>query len=107
FSWNVAVSNTGPSTATNVQITDTLPAGAQFVSAGGGSFSCSEAGGIVSCSAASLVAGATETIALTVIAPDEGGQLDNCADVGAGADERRVGNQSGCQWTEEMAGDEV
>src|SRR5699024_620457 len=100
FSWNLAVSNAGPSTATNVQITDTLPAEAQFVSAGGGSFSCSEAGGIVSCSAASLGAGATETIALTVIAPDEGGQLDNCADVGAGEDDPAGGNNTDCHSTE-------
>jgi uncharacterized repeat protein (TIGR01451 family) len=52
----VSVQNLGPSVATNVRITDTLPAGTTYATAPG---TCSESGGTVICTAATLAAGAT------------------------------------------------
>ena len=44
LTYNLNFVNTGPGTATNITVTDTLPAGVTFVSASGG---CSEAQGMV------------------------------------------------------------
>src|SRR5699024_1368933 len=73
FYYEIFVSNAGPSTAEDVEISDALPAELTFVSAvPDAPFGCSEAGGTVSCSAASLPVG-TYTIQINVTAPDDPG----------------------------------
>ncbi len=61
--WNVAVSNAGPSTADSTVALDTLPTGMTFVSATGPSgVTCSETGGVVSCSLGILAPGAPPVV---------------------------------------------
>src|SRR3989442_928312 len=47
LTYTVTVTNGGPSTAANVQVTDNLPAGVTFQSASGTGWTCMQAGGVV------------------------------------------------------------
>jgi uncharacterized repeat protein (TIGR01451 family) len=88
ISWTLSVQNNGPSTATNVAITDTVPAGVTItgVSMPGGSCVSGAAGDPTNptgCSIGSLAAGATSTT-MTVNAtvnPQTTGVLENDARV--------------------------
>ena len=69
LTYTLTVGNGGPSTAVDVVVTDTLPAGTTLVSAVGGTGStvCAEVAlGIVSCEVGDLDPGETETIFITV-----------------------------------------
>lgn len=61
--YRVVVTNTGPSHAPGVVLTDTLPAGVTFNSASPG---CTQAGGVVTCALGQLATGVNRTIAITV-----------------------------------------
>jgi uncharacterized repeat protein (TIGR01451 family) len=54
LTYSLRVQNLGPSSASGVTLTDTLPAGATFVSATASQGSCSQAAGTVSCSFGAL-----------------------------------------------------
>lgn len=71
--YTLTASNAGPLIATNVRIVNTLPAGAQFVSASSG---CSFASGTVTCSAADLAADANITFTITVLWTSSGPVYD-------------------------------
>ncbi len=60
----LTVTNNGPLIATGVRVTNTLPAGATFVSASSG---CTHAAGIVTCTSASLAAGSALTFTINVL----------------------------------------
>lgn len=69
YSYTITVNNAGPSAASNVVISDTLPTGLQFVSATSNSTSIGSATGqAYSATIASLASGETRTITLTVLA---------------------------------------
>lgn len=84
------VSNNGPSTATNVTITDTLPSYMTFVSGGNGDWDCSAAGQVVTCDLdGSLAVGGTNatSVEITVdVASDHTGPIVNSATVVATED---------------------
>ncbi|MEJ0036053.1 MAG: S8 family serine peptidase [Gammaproteobacteria bacterium] len=61
--YTLVAHNTGPLMATNVIVTNMLPAGATFVSASAG---CVFASGVVTCSTASLASGSQATFTITV-----------------------------------------
>jgi large repetitive protein len=64
FSYDIVVSNGGPSTATDIVVTDDLPAGLTFVSSTAG---CTASGQLVTCPAiASLAPSTSSTITLVV-----------------------------------------
>jgi uncharacterized repeat protein (TIGR01451 family) len=70
LTYTVTVGNGGPSTAVDVVVTDTLPAGTTLVSAVGGTGTtvCAEVQtGVVSCEVGDLDPGETETIFITVL----------------------------------------
>ena len=68
--YRVTVTNTGPSDAANLVVTDTLPAGVTFQSAG---VDCahdgSVSGGVITCTVASLGVNARYEVLVTAIAP--------------------------------------
>lgn len=69
--YNLTVTNSGPSNATNVSLLDTLPANSTFVSAtqnSGPAFACGQAAGTITCTIATLNAGATATFTFVVTA---------------------------------------
>ena len=73
FSYTVTVNNTGPSPASDLVVSDTLPAGAAFVGASDGG---THDAGVVTWSLASLDSGAATNFTITVTAP-AGGILTN------------------------------
>ncbi len=77
LSYRLAVTNNGPATATNLVVTDTLPAGVTFSSASSLQFLCSGTN-TVNCTLGSLAAGATATITI-VVTPSTSGQITNTA----------------------------
>src|SRR3989441_166010 len=66
LTYTVTVTNGGPSTAANVQVTDNLPAGVTFQSASGTGWTCVQAGGVVTCTRGSVVPGGAPPITITV-----------------------------------------
>jgi uncharacterized repeat protein (TIGR01451 family) len=78
--YTLIVSNAGPEAAVAVVVTDTLPAGATFVSAGVG---CTENAGMVVCEIAGLAVDASQTITIVMDAPAGGGAITNTAVVAA------------------------
>ena len=86
MTYTVTVTNAGPSDATNVSWTDTLPASTTFVSetqTTGPVFTCTT-GAVVSCNIATLAAGASATFNITVqVSPaaPQGSVISNTATV--------------------------
>ncbi|MGH9922522.1 MAG: DUF11 domain-containing protein, partial [Nitrososphaerales archaeon] len=66
LTYTLQVTNPGPSTATNAQVTETLPAGVTFVSATPSQGTCSPSGSIITCNLGDIPAKATVTITITV-----------------------------------------
>ena len=83
LTYTLTVTNEGPSDASGITVTDTLPGAATFVSASAG---CTESGGTVTCTAASLANAASVQFTITVTAPGApGGNLSNTASVTSNA----------------------
>jgi uncharacterized repeat protein (TIGR01451 family) len=90
ITYTLTVSNAGPSSATNIVITDTLPAGVTFVSAIGG---CTHSAGVVTCTIPSLFPNSSTDITITVRA-DTTGTLVNTAVVTAGTSDPTPGGNA-------------
>ena len=73
LTYTLTAFNDGPSTAANVTIADTLPAGMSFVSASAG---CDESAGTVTCDLGSIADGASEAVTITVVANANGTQVN-------------------------------
>ena len=66
LTYAVGVQNLGPSSATGVTLTDTLPAGVTFNSATPTQGSCSQSAGTVTCSLGTIANGATPSVSIKV-----------------------------------------
>jgi uncharacterized repeat protein (TIGR01451 family) len=99
FSYSIAVSNSGPSGATDVTVTDTLPTGMTLVSATGSGWSCSDNAATpptVTCTMATLAAGAANPITINVTAPAAANAaLTNTANVSSTSSDPNLTNNSG------------
>jgi uncharacterized repeat protein (TIGR01451 family) len=102
ITYNITVTNSGPSDATTVTMTDTLPPNTTFVSKSQGSgpaFLCTNppvgGTGAVSCSIAALTAGtsATFSVVVQIVATAPAGPLSNTATV-TSANDTNAGNNS-------------
>lgn len=77
----IGITNFGPEDATNVVVTDTLPASVDYD--GGTSDSrCTEASGTVTCDLGTIASGNRATVEI-VVKPNEAGQITNTASVAA------------------------
>lgn len=75
YSYSLTVQNLGPSAASLVTVTDTLPAGAAFASASAG---CAHDAGLVTCDLGTLNGGVSSTVVVTVV-PAAGASITNTA----------------------------
>lgn len=91
ITYDIAVTNDGPSDAAGVTVTDALPAGISFVSATSDRGSCSHTAGTVTCTVGALAAGATASIDL-VVSADDAGPLLNEASVSSSTIDSDSGN---------------
>ncbi|HYC90309.1 MAG TPA: Calx-beta domain-containing protein [Thermoanaerobaculia bacterium] len=80
ITYAIVVSNAGPQAASNVVVTDTIPAGTTFTSATPSQGSCSGTS-TVTCTLGTIAAGGTATITLIVQAPGTPATLTNTATV--------------------------
>lgn len=99
FSYSLSVSNAGPSTATSVSVSCTLPPGVGFVSASGTGWSCGESLGVVTCTRPSLAPGAAPTITINVTAPGSAGDISCTASVSSAATDSNAANDSDSETT--------
>ena len=83
ITYTVVVTNHGPSTATNVTVTDTLPTDDLYMAATGTGWTCSNAANIVTCTAASLPVGDAPPIAITATGPGTPQKVPDMATVSA------------------------
>jgi uncharacterized repeat protein (TIGR01451 family) len=97
--YDLSVTNTGPASANNVQVQDTLPPGVSFVSATGSGWSCSNLSRIVTCTRTSLGAGTAPVITLEVTAPLAGGDISNTASVSSNALDSNPSNNTATETT--------
>lgn len=92
LTYSVTVSNAGPSAATNVVVTDTLPAGVTFVSTSG----CTEdPNGVAICSLSDIASGVNASYTI-VVDVDAGttGTITNSASVSSDTDDPDTNNNS-------------
>ncbi|MEO8477005.1 MAG: hypothetical protein ABI572_08140, partial [Actinomycetota bacterium] len=82
LTYTIGLTNSGPSNAQNVVITDTLPGAVTFVSATPTAGSCSRSGVTLTCSLGTVAAGATPSVTV-VVRPNPGseGTITNSASV--------------------------
>ena len=102
FSYTLEVTNAGPSTATNVVVTDDVPAGLTIQSASGSGWSCSTSGQTVTCERGSLLPGSS-TITINVGVPasylPDGATVTNTATIASDTDDPNGGNDSASEDT--------
>ncbi len=90
--YTLEVGNAGPSDATGVEVTDTLPAGVSFVSASPG---CVESAGVVACAVGDLAATASTNMVVAVdVDPETRGTISNTAVVSGVETDSDPGNDS-------------
>jgi uncharacterized repeat protein (TIGR01451 family) len=96
ITFTLAVTNNGPSSASTVSVTDTLPAGSTFVSASGTGWTCNNVAGTVTCTVPTLPVGAAPVINLTFNAPPvvTPGTLSNTATVSSATTDPTPANNS-------------
>ena len=99
LSYTLLVSNAGPAAATAVTVSDTLPPGVVFQSAGGTGWSCGASAGVVTCTRPSLAVGAAPAIIIVVAAPPLAATLDNTATVTAAESDPAPGNNADAEST--------
>ncbi len=92
FSYTITLTNSGPSTAAGVVVTDALPAGVTFVTA---SASYSFTNGLITWPIATLTNGATTNLTVTVTAPANGATLTNRVSAGGTTMDLTPGNNDG------------
>ncbi len=103
ITWTVGVANTGPSTAANVVLRDTLPASVTFVSATG---SPTQSGNVLTWpTIATLASGGSASFTVRAIAPPSGTVVNVAAATSATAEANPVDNRAA--WTTSIGGADV
>ena len=93
LTYKLTVANAGPSTATAVKVTDTLPAGVALVSVTPSQGTCSF-GTTVICQLGSLTAGGAVASVTLVVKPSAAGTLANSASVSSAVSDPNLANNT-------------
>ena len=91
--YTIAVQNGGPSTASNVRLTNTLPASVTYVSANPSQGSCSRSGQVVTCSFGNMASSAS-TMVTIVAQAGAGGTINNVARAGSANSDSNAANNT-------------
>ena len=105
ITYTLTTYNAGPSSATGVQITDTLPAGVEFESATSSQGSCTENAGTVSCALGTLAPGAEETVDIDVVRNATGSITNEASVASEVADPNLANNAASAETTITPAAD--
>jgi uncharacterized repeat protein (TIGR01451 family) len=98
--YTVTATNAGPTAATGVAVSDTLPAGATGVTATSGQTTCTVASGTVSCAAvANLALNASITVTITVTLPNTGSLSDTASATATSFDPNTANNTASVNTT--------
>ncbi len=82
LTYTIVATNHGPDPVTDAVLTDTFPVGLTFVSVDGGAWTCFPFGTGVQCNGA-LSQGASNTVTITVTAPQQSGTITNSVTIAA------------------------
>jgi uncharacterized repeat protein (TIGR01451 family) len=91
--YSLLVTNRGPSIATNLVVTDVLPAGVTYVTAGVSQGSFGQTSGVVTATLGTINKGASATVSVT-IKPNQPGSLTNTPSVSSGVLDPSTGDNS-------------
>jgi uncharacterized repeat protein (TIGR01451 family) len=100
LTYTITINNNGPNDATNVVLTDTLPANVTFVSSTPGSPTCTQSGGVVTCNLGTINNGAN-TIVTIVVTPQAAavGTINNTASASSAEQEPNPADNSATEST--------
>jgi uncharacterized repeat protein (TIGR01451 family) len=101
--YTIVATNNGPSPATGVTVTDTLPSGVTFVSATSSQGSCTNSAGTVTCTVGNLASGASATISINATSPSHTGTITNTAKVSATQPDPNTANNTASATTQVKA----
>jgi uncharacterized repeat protein (TIGR01451 family) len=94
ITYTISVLNPGPNTSTGVLATNTLPAGATFVSAVSSQGTCSQTGGLVACNLGTINALSNATVTIVITPLVAGLPLTNSVSVTRNEADPNSGNNS-------------
>jgi uncharacterized repeat protein (TIGR01451 family) len=97
--YNITLQNFGPNPATAILLTDTLPAGAGFLSVTGAGWTCNQASGTLTCTLPSLAANDFIFLSVFITAPVSTGLITNTISVSSAEFDPDLGNSTSSENT--------
>jgi uncharacterized repeat protein (TIGR01451 family) len=94
LTYTLHMNNFGPSAATWITVTDSLPISVTHNSATGIGWTCNHASGMVTCTRGSLLVGAAPNILIVVTTPNVGGAIANTATIAASTFDPNAANNT-------------
>jgi len=98
LTYNIVVTNNGPGSAAGVQLTDSLPANVQFVSAASTAGSCAHTGSTVACNLGQVSNGASVNVTI-IVTPKKTGTITNTVQVSSGSPDPNPSNNTDTEQT--------
>jgi uncharacterized repeat protein (TIGR01451 family) len=98
LTYSIVVTNNGPGSAADVQLTDSLPANVQFVSAASTAGSCAQTGSTVACNLGQVSNGASVTVTI-IVTPKKAGTVTNTVQVSSGSPDPNSANNTDTEQT--------
>ncbi|RPI31415.1 MAG: DUF11 domain-containing protein [Chloroflexota bacterium] len=92
--YTLFVTNNGPSVATGILLTDTLPAETTYLASTASQGGCAHVGGSVTCDLGSLAAGSSAEVSIFITAPGKDITIENQALVAANEIDPNLGNNT-------------